>query len=71
MLKLIYVTVLLVTVAERSMISENETVELQDWHPTPSAHMDSANDDNVAGPDGVFPDVPLRVWRPGIWFAIL
>jgi hypothetical protein len=62
-----------VSVAQRSMIriSEKETVELQDWHPTPSAHMDSANDNNLAGPDAAFPDVPLRVGRPGIWLAVL
>jgi hypothetical protein len=52
-------------------ISENETVELQDWHPAPSAHMDSANDDNIAGLDAAFPDAPLGVGRLGIWSASL
>jgi hypothetical protein len=52
-------------------ISENETVELQDRHPTPSAHMDSTNDDNIASPDAAFPDVPVGLGRPGIWLAIL
>lgn len=33
--------------------------------------MDRANDDNVAGPDAAFPDVPHGLGTPGIWFAIL
>ena len=57
--------------AERRLrISENETGKLQDWHPTPSAHMNSANDDKITRPDATFPDVLLRVGRPGIWLAI-
>jgi hypothetical protein len=69
-----YVTVYFcATVVGRSVIriSENETVELQDWHPAPSAHMDSANDDNIAGLDAAFPDAPLGVGRLGIWSASL
>jgi hypothetical protein len=52
-------------------ISEDETVELHDRHPTLGAHVDGADDDNIAQSDAAFPDVPLQVRTPRVWLAIL
>ena len=50
--------------------SEDETTELQDRHPTPSAYVNSADDDDIARPDTTFPDAP-RVRGSRVWLTIL